>query len=232
MRKSKEDALFEKIVFEAAKVKSADLEKQAIELNKEPIPEEARARFMRELDKVYPEGGKKKQDKTPLRIPRRAIAIAIACVVLVIVLIPSTSEAVRRRINELIKKVMPQYTEYQLDEEILGFDGKTYVPTYIPEGFTKIESESSELEHVLSYRNDNDEYFDIIISSSSTVTQLNSEGAVVEPVFIGEESGELLTKGGWAGVIWSTEVNIFTVDGELSGEEIMKIARNLKEIKR
>ena len=62
MRKSKEDALFEKIVFEAAKVKSADLEKQAIELNKEPIPEEARARFMQELDKVYPEGGKKKQE--------------------------------------------------------------------------------------------------------------------------------------------------------------------------
>ena len=229
MRKSKEDALFEKIVFEAAKVKSADLEKQAIELNKEPIPEEARARFMRELDKVYPEGGKKKRAKTAVRVPRRTIAIAIACVVLVIVLIPATSEAVRRRINELIKKVMPQYTEYQLDEEILvGFDGKTYVPTYIPEGFTKIESESSELEHVLSYRNDNDEYFDIIISSSSTVTQFNSEGAVVEPVFIGEESGELLTKGGWAGVIWSNETNMFTVDGILSGEELLKIARNLK----
>ncbi len=229
MRKSKEDALFEKIVFEAAKVKSADLEKQAIELNKEPIPEEARTRFMRELDKVYPEGGKKKQDKAPLHIPRRAIAIAIACVVLVIVLIPATSEAVRRRINELIKKVFPQYTEYQLDEEILGFDGKTYVPTYIPEGFTQIESVSTPSKHILSYRDDNNMYFDITISSASTVTQLNSEGAVIEPVYIGDEYGELITKGGWAGVIWSTETNIFTVDGELSREEILKIARNLKE---
>lgn len=229
MRKSKEDALFEKIVFEAAKVKSADLEKQAIELNKEPIPEEARTRFMRELDKVYPDGGKKKQDKAPLRIPRRAIAIAIVCVVLVIVLIPATSEAVRRRINELIKKVFPQYTEYQLDEEILGFDGKTYVPTYIPEGFTQIESVSTPSKHILSYRDDNNMYFDITISSASTVTQLNSEGAVIEPVYIGDEYGELITKGGWAGVIWSTETNIFTVDGELSEEEILKIARNLKE---
>lgn len=229
MRKSKEDALFEKIVFEAAKVKSADLEKQAIELNKEPIPEEARARFMRELDKAYPEGGKKKQDKVPLRIPRRAIAIAIACVVLVIVLIPATSEAVRRRINELIKKVMPQYTEYQLDEEILGFDGKTYVPTYIPEGFKQIESESDELVHTLTYRNEDGDYFDITISHSSTVTQLNTEGAVVESVFIGEEYGELITKDDFSGVIWSSEINIFTVDGELSKEEVLKIARNLKE---
>lgn len=229
MRKRKEDALFEKIVFEAAKVKSADLEKQAIELNKEPIPEEARTRFMRELDKVYPEGGKKKQDKAPLHIPRRAIAIAIACVVLVIVLIPATSEAVRRRINELIKKVMPQYTEYQLDEEILGFDGKTYVPTYIPEGFKQIESESDELVHTLTYRNEDGDYFDITISHSSTVTQLNTEGAVVESVFIGEECGELITKDDFSGVIWSSEINIFTIDGELSKEEVLKIARNLKE---
>ena len=229
MRKSKEDALFEKIIFEAAKVKSADLEKQAIELNKEPIPEEARARFMQELDKVYPEGGKKKRTKAAVRVPRRAIAIAIACVVLVIVLIPATSEAVRRRINELIKKVMPQYTEYQLDEEILGFDGKTYVPTYIPEGFTQIESESVELVHTLTYRNEDGDYFDITISHSSTVTQLNTEGAVVESVFIGEEYGELITKDDFSGVIWSSEINIFTVDGALSKEEVLKIARNLKE---
>lgn len=229
MRKSKEDALFEKIIFEAAKVKSADLEKQAIELNKEPIPEEARARFMRELDKVCPEGGKKKRAKAAVRAPRRAIAIAIACIVLVIVLIPATSEAVRRRINELIKKVMPQYTEYQLDEEILGFDGKTYVPTYIPEGFKQIESESDELVHTLTYRNEDGDYFDITISHSSTVTQLNTEGAVVESVFIGEEYGELITKDDFSGVIWSSEINIFTVDGELSKEEVLKIARNLKE---
>ena len=229
MRKSKEDALFEKIVFEAAKVKSAELEKQAIELNKEPIPKEARTRFLQELDKVYPEGGKKKRAKTAVRVPRRAIAIAIACVVLVIVLIPATSEAVRRRINELVKKVMPQYTEYQLDEEILGFDGKTYVPTYIPEGFTKIKSESDELTHTLTYRNEDGDYFDITISHSSTVTQLNTEGAVVESVFIGEEYGELITKADFSGVIWSSEINIFTVDGELSKEEVLKIARNLKE---
>lgn len=229
MRKSKEDALFEKIVFEAAKVKSADLEKQAIELNKEPIPEEARTRFMRELDKVYPEGGKKRRVKAAVRVPRRAIAIAIACVVLVIVLIPATSEAVRRRINELIKKVMPQYTEYQLDEEILGFDGKTYVPTYIPEGFKQIESESGELVHILTYRNEDGDYFDITISHSSTVTQLNTEGAAVESVFIGEEYGELITKDDFSGVIWSSEINVFTVDGVLSKEEVLKIARNLKE---
>ena len=226
MRKSKEDALFEKIIFEAAKVKSADLEKQAIELNKEPIPEEARARFMRELDKVYPEGGKKKQDKAPLRIPRKAIAIAIACVVLVIVLIPATSEAVRRRINELIKKVMPQYTEYQLDEELLGFDGKYYVPTYIPEGFSQIESES---EHTLSYCNENNVYLDIAISNSSTVIQLNTEDAIVETVFIGDEYGEYIIKDGWACIIWSTEINIFTVEGDLPKEELISIAQNLKQ---
>lgn len=61
MRKSKGDALLERIVFEAAKEKSAAIRQEEIELNKEPIPEEARARFMRELDKIYPEGGKKAQ---------------------------------------------------------------------------------------------------------------------------------------------------------------------------
>ena len=229
MCKSKEDALFQKIVFEAAKVKSADLEKRATELNKEPIPEEARARFMRELDKVYPEGGKKKRVNAPVRIPRRAIAIALACIVVVLVLIPTTSEAVRRRINELIKKILPQYTEYQLDEEILGFDGKTYVLTYIPDGFSQIGSESSEFEYILSYQNSNDEYFDIMISCSSAVLQLNTEDTDRETVVIGDEYGEFITKDGWSCVIWSTETTIFTVDGELSSEEMLKVARSIKE---
>lgn len=225
MRKSKEDALFKKAIFEVAKEKSAALEKEEIELNKEPIPEQQRARFMRELDKVYPEGGKKKRENTPVRIPRRAIAIAIACVVLAIVLIPATSEAVRRRINELIKKVMPQYTEYQLDEELLGFDGKTYVPTYIPEGFKRVESKS---EHILMYRNENGEWFDIEVLDSAAVVQLNTENATVEPIFIGEESGEIVISEGWTGVIWSTEENIITVTGPLAKEEILKIARSIK----
>ena len=229
MQKRKEDALFRKIVFEAAKVKSADLERQAIELNKEPIPEEARARFMRELDKVYPESGKKKRVNAPVRIPRREIAIAAACIVLTVFLIPATSEAARRRISEMIKKVMPQYTEYQLDQEILGFDGKYYVPTYIPDGFSQIGSESSEFEYILSYQNSNDEYFDIMISCSSAALQLNTEDADRETVVIGDEYGEFITKDGWSCVIWSTETTIFTVDGELSREEMLKVARNIKE---
>ena len=224
MRKSKEDTLFEKAIFEVAKEKSAALEKEEFELNKEPIPEQQRARFMRELDKVYPEGGKKKRERTPVRIPRRAIAIA--CVVMVVVLIPATSEAVRRRMNELIKKILPKYTEYQLDEEVLGYDGKYYIPTYIPEGFTQIESESK---HTLSYRNKDEAYIDIEIASGSSVVQIDTEGAVVESVFIGEESGEMISKDGWVCVIWSTEENIFTVGGFLPKEDILSVARNLKE---
>lgn len=229
MQKRKEDALFRKIVFEAAKVKSADLERQAIELNKEPIPEDARARFMRELDKMYPENTTKRRSKAPVRIPRREIAIAAACIVLTVFLIPATSEAARRRISEMIKKVMPQYTEYQLDQEILGFDGKYYVPTYIPDGFSQIGSESSEFEYILSYQNSNDEYFDIMISCSSAALQLNTEDADRETVVIGDEYGEFITKDGWSCVIWSTETTIFTVDGELSREEMLKVARNIKE---
>lgn len=50
MRKSKIDALLEKAVRAAIKEKNAALEKEEIELNKEPIPEYARERFMRMLD--------------------------------------------------------------------------------------------------------------------------------------------------------------------------------------
>lgn len=229
MQKHKEDALFRKIVFEAAKVKSADLERQAIELNKEPIPEDARARFMRELDKMYPESTTKRRAKMPIRIPRRGIAIAAACIVLTVFLIPATSEAVRRRISEMIKKVMPQYTEYQLDQEILGFDGKYYVPTYIPDGFVQFQSESITSMHIASYRDDNNVRFDITIASSAAVLQLNTEDAAIETVVIGDEYGEFITKNGWSCVIWSTETNIFAVDGELSREEMLKVARNIKE---
>ena len=134
MRKSKGDALLERIVFEAAKEKSAAIRQEEIELNKEPIPEEARARFMRELDKVYPEGGKKR-NKAPIRIPRRAIAIAIACVVMVIVLIPATSEAVRRRMNELIKRFFRSIQSISLMKKYLVMTVNTIYPPIFRKGF-------------------------------------------------------------------------------------------------
>jgi hypothetical protein len=121
---------------------------------------------------------------------------------------------------------MPQYTEYQLDEEVLGFDGKTYVPTYIPEGFKRVESKS---EHFLSYRNDKNMFINIEILDSAAVVQLDTENAAVEPIFIGDESGEIISKEGWVCVIWSTEENIFIVDGALSSEEIISIAKNIIE---
>lgn len=124
---------------------------------------------------------------------------------------------------------MPQYTEYQLDQEILGFDGKYYVPTYIPDGFVQFQSESITSMHIASYRDDNNVRFDITIASSAAVLQLNTEDAAIETVVIGDEYGEFITKNGWSCVIWSTETNIFAVDGELSREEMLKVARNIKE---
>lgn len=50
MRKSKADTLLEEAVRAAVKEKNAVLENEEIELNKEPIPEYARERFMRMLD--------------------------------------------------------------------------------------------------------------------------------------------------------------------------------------
>ena len=84
MRKSKIDALFEQAVYEATKEKSKTLEIEEMELNKEPIPEEVRARFMRELDKVYPVKARKKRMQNSIRILR--IAIAIVCVVIAMIL--------------------------------------------------------------------------------------------------------------------------------------------------
>ena len=78
------------------------------------------------------------------------------------------------------------------------------------------------------YRNEDGMWFDIEVSDSAAVVQLNTENAIVEPIFIGDESGEIVSKEGWACVIWSTEENIVTVEGSLAKDEILKIARSIK----
>lgn len=220
MRRNKEDALFRTVVSEAAKDKSAALEQRERDLNREPIPEASWARFSENLDKAFPADAKRKK-----RFPRKVAAVAIACaIVLAIVLIPATSQAARRRISELIKKAFPGYTEYQLDVEV-DDDGQTrYAPTYIPDGYV---FEPGDSDQTLSYRNAKGEYLDISIHPKSAVVQINTENAFVEPVAIGEESGEYILFEDTGVVIWSTEDRIFVVDGKLEKEELLKIARGI-----
>ena len=229
MRKSKEDALFEAIVWEAAEDKSAALEKQEEELNREPIPEEAQMRFENMLNtSVRQKTAAREKHVAPQKL-RRAIMIAAACVAFVIVLLPATSQAARQRINELIDKITSRYTEYRLSDDIIAFEGKRYAPTYIPRGYSKVRNGSDQVLSCLSYKNKSDGYIDITIMNASTVVQINTEGAVVEPVLIGEEPGEIIMRDTWTCVIWSTEDAIFTVEGTLTKEEILPIARGLKE---
>lgn len=229
MRDKKIDDLFRRIVQEDAKEQSRRLKEERTE--REAIPAESRARFEALLnEKLSKEQPAKRAKTTPWWTPRKIVAAA-AMLFVAILMIPMTTEAGRRRITELISTVTSRYTEYRLsNQDKIVLENREFIIGYIPEGFVKTDDFSFNYGTTASYhyeKKDNpDIFFDFDVTSGEMA--VDTEGATLERVMIGEEEGTLIMEDGYNMVVWSIDGWIFDLGGWIEKEEVLKMARSVK----
>ncbi len=199
----------------------------------EPASPEARIRLFAAIKDNAIKDNKKKpsKDRHWYSPTAKKIAIAVASVLILLVMIPSTTEAGRKWITELIGKVFPTHTEYSLSdhENVPNPEVKRYTLGYVPEGFSIEVEEYDELDCFLVYMNEDGLFFRLHVIGPSGVVQVDTENVDSrEQVFINGEQAELVTKNIVTSIVWSTDEVMFFLDGSIDKTELIRIANNIQ----
>ncbi len=188
---------------------------------------EARARFFAAI-KNKKKPSKERHWYTPTV---KKVAIAVASVIILLVMIPSTTEAGRKWITELIGKVFPTHTKYYLSdyEKVPNPEVKRYMLGYVPEGFSLEVEEYDETGYSLVYENENSQFFRINVIGPYGVLQIDSENAdSKEQVFVNGEQAELVAKKGITSIVWTLDEVMIVLDGNIDKTELIRIANNIQ----
>ena len=142
----------------------------------------------------------------------------------------SSDEAVK--IAEGIKpigKTEEPAEEYEfVDPEIYTWDN-AYGMTYVPENFIFINSDDLGSSQFLNYRNG--EKVLSFIQSTDTSSFVDSENAdSIKNIIIGTSEALLITKSDWSCISWTLGNKLLQLSGNVSTEEIIKIAEGIKPL--
>lgn len=220
---------------------------EELEANKEEIEQIKVPESLTDWLETFVTGLIKREKKEARKRQSRKYASRAAVVLLMITLtgtiLTFSVEAIRIRVFNMLLTATDTYTEIRFDEEVTShvsestrpnfvFDEKVaghYYPTYIPEGY--VLKESNDYGTMTNYRFEDEAgrtlYFDQ--SSLSGGMQIDTEDALVthpvidgDPAIMAEEDGQVI-------LVWHNAEYAFTLIGEMTGEEALKIAHSIEK---
>lgn len=134
------------------------------------------------------------------------------------------------KVAEGIKPIgKTEIEEYKfVDPEIYTWDN-AYGMTYVPENFIFINSDDLGSSQFLNYRNG--EKVLSFIQSTDTSSFVDSENAdSIKNIIIGTSEALLITKSDWSCISWTLGNKLLQLSGNVSTEEIIKVAEGIKPI--
>jgi len=199
--------------------------------------EEAIKRFKRRLNRQL--------TKTKRLIHPSRIINKVAMVFLILVFTFSaamlTVQAFRVQVLNFLISFEPKYTTIQLaesssskNEQDMVVDWKNaYVPTYIPGGYEVESVLCSESFNRITFNNpkDDETFFVFTEYKSSNSIAFDTENAsLVETVKVNGLDGTLIEKDSTVTIGWAMDNHLIVVQGQISPDEAIKIAENVKYI--
>lgn len=146
-----------------------------------------------------------------------------------------TVEAIRVRVFNYFIERNERYTEIRVEEndiETPELDWENYYqPTYMPEGYYFESAEDGGLIKILNYSDGKNQ---IIITQANNTAgiQIDTEDATTERININGNEGFLTIKEDRSMMFWHNEEKSFTITGNITKEEIIKIAESIEKNKK
>lgn len=235
-----EDGLFRLVMNEVAEAEGQSLleENKALNIDPENLPtEKDLARFEKLLNAHLKKARRKKQAP---KILRRTL-VAVASVVIVFSTMMLTVQAFRIQVLNFLINIEPKYTSLGLNSsnndqssgKLVVNWANAYMPTYIPKGYKIGSISSTESTKKIVFNNLNNDstvlYTDYISPYSIAI---DTEGAsLIQSIIISGQEGTLAVKGSTTTVAWKIDDHLFTIQGQLSTDEVTKMAEGVKFFK-
>jgi hypothetical protein len=148
-------------------------------------------------------------------------------------------QALRVKALNIILNIQNQYTSIktidennshinQANEQILQY-WNGYVPKHIPSGFKIDKTEERDMFKAIYYINEQGQTirFTQYLSSNSDL-RIDTEGAAVQNISIGNSNALLAEKQGLVSIIWKEDY-LFSLIGEVDKAELIKMAESIKK---
>ncbi len=171
------------------------------------------------------------------------VAVAMLALVILFSIAMLTVDAFRIRVLNLLISTEPEYTSFQLednnddeqdnDNAIVNLTN-TYVPTYVPEGYIVSGLSDTGTAKKITFSNTLDESLFLIYTeytSANSIAVDTENASSTEKVNINDQNGTISIKDSIISVAWVMDDHFFTVQGNLSNQEAIKIAEGVKFIK-
>lgn len=189
-------------------------------------------RFEKHMKRILREGSRSKNMRKFMRITRRAAAVFLI-ILSVLLTITLSVEATREKLIELVRRIYADWTEteYNLKE---GVDGKFRLiePEYLPEGYREYEKEFFDHFYTIYYRNNGNEDTQIMyneILADGLTVGMDTEDAEVKVITINGVDVEYFENKGIGYVTWIEGDTYFNLTGYIDVNELLQMAKSMIE---
>jgi len=150
-----------------------------------------------------------------------------------------TVQAFRLSVLNFLISIEPKYTSYELQDDDQSGDNEklivnwtnSYVPGYMPEGYEVTEmSSSGSLKKIVLENADSCRIIYTEYESESSLSIDTEDASLIKTIMINGHDGTVSTKDSTTTIVWKMDGHLFVVQGQISTDEAIKIAENVKFI--
>lgn len=224
INKSVDNAVFDAILRKAF---TEAFEREVAEIEAQPSAAEALPEKYRRAERKY-YNKKMKQSSGTYAVLRKIAACILICLSVgfaALMAIPT----VRASVWDSVVNFYEKYIKFDFNvtaggEETIG----EYTLGYVPDGFVRTDAMETPLKNVYKYENGQN-VFNIKCYSDRYAIAYDDEKGVMHSIKINGIDGYLVEySGGTYTLVWEYNHTVFTVDGDISVNEMMKIAEKIK----
>ncbi len=161
----------------------------------------------------------------------KRVAIIIAAIIITLTATTFGVKAIRETVIEFITETFEKFTKVTVESDELDEQAEIVktAPTYIPEGYA-LESENFlDVAYKTAYKNQDDNFIDYIQKFGyGTINNLDTEDIEYEKININSFEGIKYNKNGVNKVVFADETYMYTIYGQVSFEELIKMAESIK----
>lgn len=180
--------------------------------------------------------GKYKKDdikiKRPLKFNKKMFFVAVVVMTIVLGSVIGV-DAVKVKIINFILEIEDKGTDFKFFSQNSSYNdiatsrSNTIKLHYIPKDFKLVDSNYSDNEYSVEYRN-NENYFLVSKSNIPDMHSIDTENAQTRYVEVNGKKAFLSTKDGLAIIFWTDENFLYNIYGNISEECIINIAKNME----
>jgi hypothetical protein len=223
------DEELDKLLIEYMPKADALLDQLEEERDKDVEPHVFSKGYKRKLKKTIKEYSRTPMQKRLANIGKYAAAILIAFILTNSILI-ATVQAYREKVFETIVTVYDRFTSIIIKVEEPISEGLSFTePSYIPDGFEVIKDKQTDITRKINYMNGNR----IIIYMQDIITnaeiRIDTEGTTIEEMKINNQIIKYVFNKDMYIAYWNDDNFIYSVNAEVSFEELVKIIEGIIE---